>query len=149
MTYFDEKPFVLQLEFKGDWFTSDYFSSVADALTVAKMKVTPWRIIRHSTGAVVNSGNPVYIHTTTSVCKEFDIFDWNRWLHHASILQLQVEVSLLEDLIVLYAEIWEKSEGEQRDKAAAKAELFDNQRHAAHIEIQKRLQSQYVALCEN
>lgn len=149
--YFEDKPFALQIRHERAWWVSDYFDTIEAAREVGKKKVTPWRVVRISTGEVVSRGNPVWITATTLIDRDFafDIFDWNRWLHQASIMQLRVEVMLLEDLIVIYADLWQLAEGEQREKVAAKVELFDSQRHAANIEIQKRLQSQYVAVCEN
>lgn len=151
MTFFGDNPFILQIYHDGDWFISDWFPTVEAACAVGKKKVTPWRVIRHCTGAVVSKGIPVHLHTTTLIDRDFafNIFDWNRWLHQASIMQLQVGVLLLEDLMMIYADLWQLAEGEVREKAAAKIELFDNQRCAANIEIQKRLKAQYVALCEN
>lgn len=152
MTFFDDKPFVLQIHHEGEWWTSDWFDTPESARIAAKKKTNPWRVIRYSTGAVVSCGNPVHIHTTTLVDERdfaFNIFDWNRWLQSASVMQLQVEVLLLEDLIVIYADLYQLAEGEAREKVAAKIELFDSQRCSANIAIRKRLQSQYLVLCEN
>lgn len=149
MGFFEDKPFILQIHHDGEWWVSDWFDTVEAAREIGKKKTTPWRVIRYATGAVVSCGNPVHIHTTTSPDREFDIFDWNRWLNTASIMQLQVEVMMLATLVAFYAEMWELAEDALRENATAKIELFEYQRHAATIEIQKRLQSQYVAQCEN
>lgn len=149
--YFEDKPFALQFEFRGEWFTSDCFDTIADALHIGRTKVTPWRIIRRSTGAVVSRGNPVHVHTTTSPDPDevFDIFQFERVLRHASIMALQVEVIVLEIAVMTYAVLWQESDGEQRELAQAKMVLYDALLSAAQIEIAKRLQSQYVAVCEN
>ena len=149
MTYFEDKPFILQIPHDGAWWVSDWFDTPEAARIAGVKKTNPWRVIRYATGAVVSCGNPVWVHATTSVDGAFDIFDWNRWLNTASIMQLQVEVMMLATLVAFYAEIWELAEDVLRENAAVKIELFEYQQHAATIEIQKRLQSQYIALCEN
>lgn len=149
MTYFDDKPFILQIHHEGEWWVSDYFASVEAARLAARKKVNPWRVIRYSTGAVVSCGNPVWVHTTTSEDSELNIFEWNRWLHNASLMQLHTEVLIMETIIAFYAEIWEYAEGAQRDRAQEKLAMFDGLLHQATLEIEKRKHSQFVPRCEN
>lgn len=151
MTYFDDKPFVLQIHHDGEWWVSDWFATIAEALIIAEKKRSLWRIIHHQSGEVMSKDTHTHLYTTTSPDPDevFDIFRFERVLRNASFMALHCEVIVLDIAVMTYATISQESEGDEREMAAAKAELYDALRSAVSIEIQKRKQPQYVALCEN